>query len=323
MIAYEPDLDDFSGVLSVRRGGMVLGEWATGVADRSSGTPNTPDTRFALASGSKTFTALTILSLIDDGALRLDTTARSVLGDDLPLIADGVTIDHLLTHTSGIGDYLDEDVDALAPMTVPVQQLESTPAFLRVLDGFPMKFRAGERFSYSNGGYVVLALIAERIGRAPFAELVGHRVFVRAGMTSSGYPRSDHLPPHTAYGYKPDGRTNVFELPVVGSGDGGAYSTVSDLHRFWLALFDGRIVSRAAVASAVEPVTPDGGNGVGYGRGIQIDGDVMMLSGADHGVSAMSLHHPTSKTTATALANIETRLMVRTRAAMNAARRAS
>lgn len=321
MDEFAPDLDGFSGVISARRADEVLGEWAVGLAERTHGVPNTPDTRFGLASGTKTFTALTVLSLVGDGSLSLGTRAREFLGDDLPLIADDVTIDHLLTHTSGIGDYLDEEIDALAPMSVPVQQLDSTPAYLEVLDGFPTKFPAGERFSYCNGGYVVLAVIAERVSGTPFAELVGRRVFEPAGMASSGFPRSDQLPPVTATGYKESGRTNIFDLPVLGSGDGGAHSTVADLHRFWLALRAGRIVDPAVAALAMEPVVADAGDGRGYGRGIWLDASDLVLSGGDHGVTAVSRHDPATSTTVTGLANIEVPTFARTRAFIAEARR--
>lgn len=320
MDEFVPDLDDFSGVLSIRRGDDVLGEWSVGLADRTADVPNTPGTRFGLASGTKTFTALTVLALVGDGVLSLGTTARSILGDDLPLIAEDVTIDHLLTHRSGIGDYLDEDLDALAPMPIPVQQLDSTPAYLPVLAGFPTKFRAGERFSYCNGGFVVLALIAERASGQPFTELVTRRVFEPAGMLASGFPRSDLLPPHTATGYKDDGRSNVFDLPVVGTGDGGAHSTVADLHRFWRALLAGRIVAPELVALATESVTSDADDGAGYGRGIWLDGDDLRLSGFDHGVTALSRHDPRTGLTVSALANIQAPIHTRTRAAMAAAR---
>lgn len=317
---FTPDLEGFSGVLSIRQGEEVLGEWAVGLADRTAGAPNTPQTRFGLASGTKTFTALSILSLVQDGALALETPARQILGEDLPLIADDVTVDHLLTHTSGIGDYLDEEIDALAPMTVPVQALDSTPAYLAVLDGFPTKFPAGERFSYCNGGYVVLAVIAERVSGLPFTELVARRVFEPAGMTASGFSRSDHLPPRTATGYKGDGRSNVFDLPVLGSGDGGAHSTARDVHRFWRALGQGRIVDERFVALATEVVTADAGDGLGYGRGIWLEDDTLVMAGGDHGVAFTSRHHPGTATTVTALANIEVRTFARTRDAMAAAR---
>lgn len=318
---FAPDLDGFNGVISVRRGDDVLGEWTVGLADRTFAVPHTPDTRFGLASGTKTFTAATVLSLVGDGALTLDTRARDVLGKDLPLIASDVTVDHLLTHTSGIGDYLDEEVDALAPLTIPAQRLDSTPAYLPMLEGFPTKFPAGERFSYCNGGYVVLAVIAERVSGTAFAELVTERVFAPAGMTASGFPRSDLLPPGTATGYKDDGRTNVFELPVVGSGDGGAHSTVGDLHRFWLSLLGGTILEPRLAARATEAVTPDVGDGMGYGRGVWLDGGDFVMAGGDHGVTAVSRHDPATGVTVSALANIEVPTFARTRAAMEAVRR--
>lgn len=321
MDGYTPPLDGFSGVISVRRGDHVLGEWAAGLADRTAGAANTPATRFGLASGTKTFTAFTVLSLIADGALSLTTTARSVLRDDLPLIADDVSIDHLLTHTSGIGDYLDEEVDALAPMTVPVQQLDSTPAYLPVLEGHPTKFPAGERFSYCNGGYVVLAVIAERVSGMPFAELVAHRVLEPAGMTASGFPRSDRLPPGTATGYKPDGRSNVFEIPVVGSGDGGAHSTAADLHLLWRALVAGRIVDPRYVALAAEPVTRDAEDGMDYGRGLWLDDGQFAMVGSDHGVAMTSRHDPATATTVSVLANVDAPTSAIARAAMAAAGR--
>ncbi|WP_374974492.1 serine hydrolase domain-containing protein [Microbacterium trichothecenolyticum] len=316
-----PDLEGFCGVVSARRGDQVLGDWAVGLADRTSGAPNTSETRFGLASGTKTFTALTTLSLIGDGVLRLDTRARELLERDLPLIADDVTIDHLLSHTSGIGDYLDEEIDALAPLSVPVQQLDSTPAYLPTLEGFPTKFPAGERFSYCNGGYVVLAVIAERVAGIPFADLVRARVFEPAGMGASGFPRSDRLPPGTATGYKEDGRTNVFELPVVGSGDGGAHSTVGDLHRFWRALLNGRIVDPSLVALLTERVTDDAGDGLGYGRGVWLDDDDLIIVGGDHGVVAASRHHPPTATTVTGLANVEVPTFARVRELMRAVKR--
>ncbi|KQZ84071.1 serine hydrolase [Microbacterium sp. Root166] len=319
MDEFVPDLDDFSGVLSVRRGTDVLGEWATGIADRTAGVANTPETRFGLASGTKTFTAVSLLSLVADGSLSLQTRAREVLGDDLPLVADDVTIDHLLTHTSGIGDYLDEEVDALAPLSVPAQQLDSTPAYLAMLDGFPTKFAAGERFSYCNGGYVVLAVIAERVSGVPFADLVARRVFGPAGMAASGFFRSDLLPPGTAVGYLDDGRSNVFALPVLGSGDGGAYSTGADLHRFWLGLVAGRMLPPELVALAIQPVTPDADEGMGYGRGIWLEGDHLLLAGGDHGVTVVSRHDPVTGTTSSALANRGAPTFARARKAMEAA----
>src|SRR6188508_3443635 len=180
----------FSGVVRVDRGVEVEIERAYGEAHRGFGIPNTVDTRFALASGTKALTALAVASLVEEGLLGLDTTARSLLGDDLPLVGDDVTVEHLLAHRSGIGDYLDEDVgvdvsEYLLP--VSVHELATTEQYLAVLEGHPPKFAPDERFAYCNGGYVVLALIAERASGIPFHELVQQRVCAPAGMVDTAF----------------------------------------------------------------------------------------------------------------------------------------
>src|SRR5580700_7318455 len=173
------DQNGFAGVVSVHRDGETEFAQAYGLADRARQIPNTVRTRFAIASGTKGLTALAVVSLINDKALAMSTTARSVLGTALPLIGDDVTIEHLLAHRSGVGDYLDEDAGhdiADYVLTVPAQDLATTGQYLAVLGGHRAKFAAGERFSYSNGGYVVLALIAERVAGRPFPELLRERV---------------------------------------------------------------------------------------------------------------------------------------------------
>ena len=157
-----------SGVVAIDRADKSLYEHCYGFAHRALAVPNTRETRFALASGSKIMTALGILRLIETGALRLTDPVRPILGDDLPLIDDAVTIEHLLGHTSGIGDYLDEEADWEASdyiLPVPVHTLADTEAFVPVIDGFPQVFPPGERFSYNNGGYIVLAVIIDQTER--------------------------------------------------------------------------------------------------------------------------------------------------------------
>jgi CubicO group peptidase (beta-lactamase class C family) len=195
--------EGFAGVVRVDRDGEPALARAYGLADRANRIPNTVDTRFAIASGSKGLTALTIASLIEDGVIALTTTARSVLGRDLPLIDDAVTVEHLLAHRSGIGDYLDEEAghDVGNYLPVPAHALATTEQFLVLLDGYPAKFAPGERFSYCNGGYVVLALIAERVAGVPFHELVKQRVCAPARMRDTAFLRSDELPGGTALGY--------------------------------------------------------------------------------------------------------------------------
>jgi CubicO group peptidase (beta-lactamase class C family) len=283
---------------------------AYGFAHRALGVPNTVDTRFAIASGGKGFTALAVVGLVADGTLRLSTPVRSLLGDDLPLIDATVTVEHLLAHRSGIGDYLDEEstvdiADYVLP--VPVHELATTSAFLPLLDGHPAKFPPGERFAYCNGGYVVLALIAERVSGVPYHELVRSRVCAPAGLGDTDFLRSDALPARTALGYlgASGDRSNVFHLPVVGNGDGGIYSTAADLDAFWRALFAGSIVPPEWVREMVRPRSDVPAESKRYGLGfwLHASSDVVMLEGYDAGVSFHSRHDPRSGATYTVLGN--------------------
>ncbi len=292
--------DDFSGVISISSGDEVSFEQAYGFADRAHGIAMSTGAQLAMGSGSKAFTAATVLALIDDGVLTLDTTARSLLGNDLPLIANDVTVEHLLTHRSGIGDYVDEELGEDVLPTVPVSTLENTEAYVPALDGFATKFAAGTRFTYCNSGYVVLALLAERASGVPFADLVRRHVCEPAAMTDTAYLRSDRLPGRAAVGYLDDGRTNVFALPVVGSGDGGAYTTVADLRKFWAAL-----PGLPGAGAMTQPSTIETGERFAYGMGLWMSPDaaVVFAEGADHGVSLRSIHVPRTSWTGTVVSN--------------------
>jgi CubicO group peptidase (beta-lactamase class C family) len=300
----------FSGVVRVDRSDAIELNRAYGLADRAHEIPARAETRFAIASGTKGFTALTVMALIEDGTLALTTTARSVLGPDLPLIDDRVTIEHLLSHRSGIGDYFDEtqteNITDYA-LKVPVHELATTEPYVTVLDGYETVFTPGERFAYCNGGYVVLALIAERTGGVPFHDLVRQRVCGPAGMRDTAFLRSDELPGDAAIGYlSADGpRTNVFHLPVRGSGDGGIYSTIADLSAFWRSLYSGAIIPAERVVMMLEPrsFTDDGEKRYGLGFWLHATSDVVWLTGYDAGVSFCSTHDPTRVITHTVISN--------------------
>jgi CubicO group peptidase (beta-lactamase class C family) len=305
------DRTGFAGVVRVDRAGEPLIARAWGLADRAHGIANTVETQFATASGVKSMTALVIVDLIDQGLLQLSTTARSLLGDELPLIDDVVTIEHLLSHRSGIGDYLDEDEgEPLSNylMTRPVHELVTTTDFLPMLQGHPQKFEPGQDFSYCNGGFIVLALLAERVAGAPYHDLVRQRVCARAGMVDTDFLRSDELPGRAATGYLEAGdslRTNVFHLPVVGNGDGGIYTTAADVRALWISLFDGRIVPPAWVEQMVRPISDVPSEGKRYGLGFWLDkaDDGVVMEGYDTGASFRSVHRPTTGTTHTVISN--------------------
>ena len=302
--------ESFSGVVAVQEAaGPVFAE-AFGLADRAHAVPNAPGTRFALASGGKGFTALVVMSLVEEGVLALDTPVRSILGADLPLIDDAVTIEHLLSHTSGIGDYLDESGDGEITdhvLTQPVHVYTDVEAFLPDLDGHPQEAAPGETFKYNNGGFMVLALVAQRASGVSYHELVRTRVIEKAGLAATGFLRSDELPADAALGYLDESgpRTNVFHLPILGSGDGGIYSTADDLDTLWRAFLAGRIVGPHTVELMTTPRNVDEEESLRYGLGLYLaeDGPGVILTGYDAGVSFFSTHDPDSGQTRSILSN--------------------
>lgn len=296
----------FSGAIRVDRGDVTLHASAHGWAHRAHQVPNTVDTQIAIASGTKGLTALTVLRLVEEGSLTLHTTARSLLGGDLPLIDDAVTVEHLLAHRSGIGDYLDEsgDFDVTAYlMPVPVQQLLRTSDYLPVLDGHPQVFAPGERFSYCNGAYVVLALLIERATGEPYHEVVRRCVVDAAGLTATAFLRNDMLSAGAATGYLDDatpGWSNVLHLPVRGNGDGGVYTTVGDICRLWKAVMAGHVVSVDTVQLMItphsSPATESGSYDYGLGCWLPASGPVEW-EGYDAGASFRAGHHRASDIT--------------------------
>ncbi|MGH4008953.1 MAG: serine hydrolase domain-containing protein [Pseudonocardiaceae bacterium] len=225
--------------------------------------------------------------MFEHDALRLSTTARSVLGTDLPLIGEDVTIEHFLAHRSGIGDYLDEEADHEITdyvLTVPVHEL-LTEQYLAVLDGHPTKFAPDERFSYCNSGYVVLALIAERVSGVLFHDLVRQRVCVPAGMCDTDFLRFDEVPERTAVGYLPNRRCVEDErLPPADTGQRRRRDLLktADVSIFWRSLFAGRIVSSGWVTEMVRPRSEVPSESMRYGLGFWLhrSSAVVMLEGS-------------------------------------------
>ena len=192
-------------------------------------------------------------------------------------------------------------------MPVPVHLLASSEDYVAILDGHRAAAPAGTRFAYNNGAFVVLAVIAERVAAVPFADLVVAEVCDPAGMASTRFLRSDELPGTAATGYlHADGlRTNVLHLPVRGSGDGGAYTTVGDVRALWLALLDARIVPEHWVEQMRQPRTAPEPDRLGYGLGVWLHASgVLELHGYDAGVSFRSMHDPATSSTWTVASNV-------------------
>jgi CubicO group peptidase (beta-lactamase class C family) len=298
----------FSGVVSVSDSNGTVVTAAYGLAERAHAVPNTTTTRFAIASGTKTFTALTLMRLVESGLVDLGTTARSVLGDDLPLVDDAVAVEHLLAHRSGIGDYFDEEeIDTEEyPLTVPLHTLQTTEDWMPVLDGHPQVSAPDSTWAYNNGGYVLLALLAERISLVPFPALVDELVLAPAGLTETGFHHADGVTPGLAVGYLNDGRTNALHIPAVGAGDGGMSTTLADVDRFWRALNAGEVVAPGTLAEMTRDHSGATGDDRRYGLGFWLapmGGEAIILEGCDAGMSFRSAHLPAAAVTWTVIGN--------------------
>ncbi len=297
---------EFSGVVRIEDDGRIIGEFARGFAHRALAIPNQVDTRFAVASATKGLTALAVMSLVQSGVLDLDASVRGIVGDRLPLVDSGVTIRHLLAHRSGIGDYLDEealgDIDDHV-MGVSVHTLERPSDYVPLLSSHAQVSPPGERFSYNNSGFVILSLIIELV-TGSFADTIDQRVLAPAGIVGGGFVRSDDLPVNTALGYLENGRTNIFHLPVIASGDGGIYLTLDDMSAFWSALLAGAIVSKSTVEAMTTAVS-EAQNGHQYGLGFWLrdGGERVMLVGMDPGVSFRSSFNRRTNESFTVMSN--------------------
>ena len=294
---------DFSGVICVYidKNSSIIE--AFGLAYRPDAIPNKPYTRFSIASGTKGFTATAIMTLIQEGQLSLDTKLFDILPDTFPNFAPEITISHLLSHTSGVPDYFDEetmdDYEALWAQR-PVYSMTQPDDFLPMFAHGHMKYTPGKRFSYSNSGYIILGLVIQKITGISYIEYVKKNVFKPAGMKYADFFRADMLPANTATGYIKDDtgnwRSNIYSIPVVGAPDGGAYVTAEDMCAFWTALLSNKLLSKSLTKDMFEPLmqTNDSGDPK-YGYGFWItdtweQGLTYYLVGQDPGVSFISAY---------------------------------
>jgi CubicO group peptidase (beta-lactamase class C family) len=169
-----------------------------------------------------------------------------------------------------------------------------------------MKCRPGERYSYSNGGYVFLGMLIEKLTGRLYRDFIQEHVLKAARMRRSGFYAFNDLPENTANGYLEDrSRTNIYQLPLRGGGDGGMYTTTDDLRAFWDSLFSYRILSEGLTKTYLSmQVRIDDTWGYGCGIYRQLDESVFSIAGGDAGVGFSSRHLLPEKLTVNVLSNI-------------------
>ncbi len=224
--------DAFSGVVMIAKDDKPIFAKAFGYADADKKTKNEIDTRFNLGSINKVFTRIAIGQLIRQGKLSYDDKLIKVL-PDYPNrdAAAKITIGNLITMTSGIGDFFNDKYFA-----IDKGSLRSLKDYLPLFANEPLEFEPGTSNRYSNGGYLVLGLVIEKLSGKSYYDYVRDNVFKPAGMTHTDSYEIDKLPANTAYGYMPGKIRNDKSLPGRGSSAGGGYSTAGDLLKFSNAL---------------------------------------------------------------------------------------
>jgi len=319
--------DTFSGTFIVSNEQGVIYEKCQGFRNRGESLPNNIDTAFGIASGTKMFTGLAICKLIEAGKLSLEDKLSDILSQDLGQIDKRVTIFHLLTHSSGVGDYMDEEDDDVIEKSLetyaryPVHLWTNMEYYLQLFTQLPPKFEPGERYAYSNTGYTLLGLVIEAVSGRSYQDFVTDEIIKPLNLAHTGFYRMNQLPANVAVGYAEDEdtgeiRSNIYEMPIIGGSCGGLFSCVKDLDKVWRALISNKILSPEMTQTFLSKhITRDEedsarhyGLGLYFYRDDEDDDDEWEFHyalGCDAGVNIFTAYFPKFGITASALCNFE------------------
>lgn len=287
-------VDGFQGSVLVAKGDTVLLSKGFGLADQARGVPNTPTTRYRIASLSKQFTAAAILVLADRRKLRVDDPVCEHLAS-CPRPWRTITVEQLLSHTAGLPS--DGDIVGSGAVT-PAQHVA-------VAQSLPLAAPPGSRFEYSNIGYIVLTEVIQRVSGASYDAFLRRAIFQPLGMRDSGYDTGKAA---LAVGYA-SGTTVADPIDMrIPAGSGGLYSTVEDLRRWARGLMSGAVLRPAAFEAMTTP-RADMGMGADYGYGLVVRRDpgvrVVEHNGQIKGFASQLTMHLTGEVTVVILCNRE------------------
>jgi CubicO group peptidase (beta-lactamase class C family) len=251
----------------VKKDGKTIFRKGYGLADLELGVPVEPDMVFRLGSITKQFTAMAILMLAEQGKLGLQDNITKFM-PDYPTQGRTITVEHLLTHTSGIQSYTD------MPEWLPLWRKDFTVKEL--VDFFkdkPMTFNPGRRWVYNNSGYVLLGAIIEKVSGQTYEEFVDAHIFKPLGMKHSYYGNTERVIPRRVPGYQ-TGKEGVVNAPYLSMTQpfaaGSLLSSVDDLAVWSDAIFSGKLVKKEWLDKALTPFKLKNGESTGYGYGLFI-----------------------------------------------------
>lgn len=293
--------DEPGATVIVTRDGKTLYRGAFGLANLEKKTPLKPDDVLRIGSLTKQFTAVSILILADQGKLKLSDPITKYL-TDYPKSGDAVTIEHLLSHTSGVPSYTDSP-EYGASMTKTVSVSEMIGRF----KDLPLKFAPGSRWEYSNSGYFLLGAIIERASGMSYADFVARSIFEPLGMKDSAYEGYERGGKKRVEGYA-DKTTVAPPLDMSQPyAAGSLLSTVDDLAKWDAAITAGKILKVETWKRAFTPYTLTDGSKTAYGYGWQLrkmqGQDSIAHSGGINGFVSYGIRLPESKVYAAMLVN--------------------
>ena len=262
--------DEFSGAVWLAKGDKPILQKAYGLASREHNVPNRIDTRFNLGSINKSFTQVAVGQLVEQGKLSFDDKLGRYLSDyPNREAAEKVTIRQLLDMSSVIGDIFGPQFDSMSK-----SRLRAIKDFLPLFASQPLIFEPGSKHQYSNGGYIVLGAIIEKVTGQDYYEYVREHIFKPAGMQNAEWCEADKVTANLATGYTRAGdgarRNNIYSRPARGSSAGGGYATAEDLLKYSVALQSGklRLPNFRVPTGGEKPSSPDKKPGSFAGLGI-------------------------------------------------------
>lgn len=289
----------FMGSVLAARDGEVIFEKSYGSADLEWDVPNTSTTKFRIGSVTKQFTAASILLLEERGKLKTDDLVKKYM-PDAPTAWDKITIYHVLTHTSGIPSFTSfPDYNSTKTVASPVEKT------LQRFHDKPLDFQPGEKWSYSNSGYILLGYLIEKISGQSYEKFLQDNIFTPLGMNDSGYDSHAAVIAHRASGYTPRGDTRVnadyIDMTIPFSA-GGLYSTTGDLLRWEQGLFGGKVLSADSLKKMTTPFLHD----YACGLGVRVVGvrKVIDHGGGIEGFNTHLAYYPEDKLVIVVLSNL-------------------
>ena len=267
LIGTYAEYGKFNGSVLVAEKGKVIYKKGFGMADMEWNIVNQPDTKHRLGSITKQFTAVVIMQLVEQGKLKLDVPISTYLPDYPKKNGEVITIHHLLTHTSGI-----PNMTSFPRFVKDVMRNSYTPVQLVNMSAdSTLEFKPGERFAYSNSGYLLLGYIIEKVTGKSYEQVLQENIFTPLRMNNTGYDHHRTLLKHRASGYERSGTRYVnadFIDMSVPHAAGAMYSTVEDLYLWDQALYGNQLLRKENMDLLFAKHIPSGGGYYGYGWSI-------------------------------------------------------